>query len=55
MYGKVLKLNKKKIIKWNKEFHGFVDDNEPEYIESYLDDMIVKYDSKMNLKMQVLN
>ena len=38
LYGKELNLNKDKIIKLNKEFHGFVDeeDNEPEYIESDL-------------------
>ncbi len=33
VYGKELKLNKDNIIKLNKEFHGIVDDNEPEYIE----------------------
>ena len=42
VYGKELKLNKDKIIKLNKEFHNIieVDDNEPEYIESDLGDMI---------------
>ncbi len=32
VYGKELKSNKDKIVKLNKEFHGVVDDNEPEYI-----------------------
>ncbi len=40
LYGKELKLNRNKIIKLNKEFHGFVDeDDEPEFsigIDSYL-------------------
>ncbi len=34
VHGKELKLNKDKIIKLSKDFHGFVDDNEPKYIES---------------------
>jgi hypothetical protein len=50
VYGKELKLNKDNIIKLNIEFHGFVDDNEPEYIQSDLGDMIVKYDSKNELQ-----
>jgi hypothetical protein len=57
LYGKELKLNKKKITKLNKEFHGFEDvednespegrlvggstTNEPEYIESDFGDMII--------------
>ncbi len=39
--GKELKLNKDKIIKLNKEFHGIVDDNEPEYIEDNFDGMVI--------------
>ena len=56
VYGKELKLDKEKIIKLNKEFHGFVvdknEDNESEYIESDLGDMIVnlKYNIKNKLK-----
>ena len=49
VYGKELKLNKDNIIKLNKEFYGIVDDNEPEYIESDLGDMIV------NLKYNIDN
>ena len=50
LYGKELKLNRDKIIKLNKEFHGFVDeeDNEPEYIESDLGDMIINPKYKIN-------
>ena len=52
VYGKELKLNKDKIIKLNKEFHGIVDNNEPEYIEDDFDGMIIypKYDSENELK-----
>ncbi len=52
MYGKELKLDKDNIIKLNIEFHGIVDDNEPEYIESDLGDMIInpKYNSENELK-----
>ena len=56
LYGTELKLNKDKIIKLNKEFHGFVDeveDNEPEYIESELGDMIINF--KYNNKKPVYN
>jgi hypothetical protein len=51
VYGKELKLNKDKIIKLNKEFYGIVDDNEPEYIESDLGDMIInpKYNRENEL------
>jgi hypothetical protein len=52
VYGKELKLNKDKIIILNKEFHGVVDDNEPEYIiESDLGDMIInpEYNSENEL------
>jgi len=41
LYGKELKLNKDKIIQLNKKFHGFQEDNEPQYIESDFGDMIV--------------
>jgi hypothetical protein len=44
LYGKELKLNRDKMIKLNKEFHGFVDveeDDKPEFIESDLGDFIV--------------
>ena len=54
LYGKELKLDRDSIIKLNKEFHGFVeeDDNEPEFIESDLGDMIInpKYNTKNQLK-----
>ena len=54
LYGKELKLNRDKIIKLNKEFHGVVDveDNEPEYIESDFGDLIVnfKYNKNNELK-----
>jgi hypothetical protein len=54
LYGKELKLSKDKIIKLNKEFHGFdyVEDTEPEYIESDLGDMIInpKYNINNELK-----
>ena len=51
MYGKELKLNKDKIIKLNKEFHGFVDvDDEPEFIESDLGDLIVNPNYNNELK-----
>ena len=35
-----------------KEFHGVVDDNEPEYIENDFDEMIInpKYNSENELK-----
>ena len=50
-----LKLNKKKIIKLNKEFHGFedVEDNEPQYIESDFGVMI--YNPKYNINNQLKN
>jgi hypothetical protein len=51
LYGKELKLNKDKIIKLNKEFHGFVDEegDEPEFIESDLGDLIInpKYNNEL--------
>ena len=52
VYGKELKLNKDKIIKLNKEFHGIVDDNELEYIEDDFDGMIInpKYNCENELK-----
>ena len=52
VYGKELKLNKDNIIKLNKEFYGIVDDNEPEYIESDLGDLIInpKYNRENELK-----
>jgi hypothetical protein len=52
VYGKELKLNKDTIIKLSKEFHGIVDDNEPEDIEDDFDGMIIypKYDSENELK-----
>ncbi len=54
LYGKDLKLNKKKNIKLNKEFHGVedVEDNEPQYIESEFEDMIInpKYNINNELK-----
>ena len=55
LYGKELKLNKKKIIKLNKEFHGFedVEDNEPQYIESDFGDMI--FNPKYNMNNQLKN
>jgi hypothetical protein len=55
LYGKDLKLNKKKIIKLNKEFHGVedVEDNEPQYIESEFEDMIIN--PKYNINNQLKN
>ncbi len=52
VYGKELKLNKDNIIKLNKEFHGFVDDNEPECIDDDFGGMIInpKYSSENELK-----
>ena len=54
LYGQELKLNRDKIIKLNKEFHGVVDveDNEPEYIESDFGDLIInpKYNRNNELK-----
>ena len=54
MYGKELKLDRDSIIKLNKDFHGFVEeeDNEPEFIESDLGDIIInpKYNTKNELK-----
>jgi 1,2-phenylacetyl-CoA epoxidase PaaB subunit len=52
VYGKELKLNKDKIIKLNKEFHGVedVEDNEPQYIESDFGDMIIN--PKYNINNQ---
>ena len=52
VYGKELKLNKDKIIKLNKEFHGIVDDNEPEYIESDLGDMIINPKYNINNELE---
>ena len=54
VYGKELKLNKDNIIKLNKEFHGIIeeDDNEPEYIESDLGDMIINPKYSINNKLQ---
>jgi hypothetical protein len=55
VYCKELKLNKDKIIKLNKEVHGIVeeDDNEPEFIESDLGNMIInfKYNNDNELQM----
>jgi hypothetical protein len=55
VYGKELKLNKDKLIKLNKKFHGVedeVEDNEPEFIESDFGDMIInpKYNNNNELK-----
>jgi hypothetical protein len=51
LYGKELKLNRNKIIKLNKEFHGFVDEeDEPEFIESDLGDLIVNPNYNNELK-----
>jgi len=54
LYGKELKLDREKIIKLNKEFHGFVDevDDEPEFIESDFGDLISnpKYNGNNELK-----
>jgi len=51
LYGKELKLNRNKIIKLNKEFHGFVDeDDEPEFIESDLGDLIINPNYNNELK-----
>ncbi len=53
MYGKELKLNKGKIIKLNKEFHGFEneeEDNEPEFIEIDLGDLIINPKNNNELK-----
>jgi len=55
VYGKELKLNKDKLIALNKKFHGYEDveeDNEPEYIESDLGDLIInpKYNNDKELK-----
>ena len=52
VYGKELKLNKDKIIKLNKEFHGIVDDNEPEYIEDDFEDMIINPKYNINNELQ---
>ncbi len=55
LYGTGLKLNKNKIIKLNKEIHGFEDvqDNEPQCIESEFGDMI--YNPKYNINNQLKN
>ena len=55
VYGKELKMNKNKLIALNKKFHGYEDveeDNEPEYIESDLGDLIIKpkYNNDKELK-----
>ena len=51
LYGQELKLNRDKIIKLNKEFHGFVDEeDEPEFIESDLGDLIVNPNYNNELK-----
>ena len=57
LYGKELKLNRDKIINLNKEFHGIVDvdDNEPEYIESDLGDMIINPKYKLNKNKELEN
>ncbi len=50
LYGKELKLSKKKLIALNKQFHGYADveeDNEPEYIESDFEDLIINPKYKM--------
>ncbi len=55
MYGKELKLNRKKIIKLNKEFHGFVDEeDEPEFIESDLGDLIINSNYNNIMKMNIM-
>ena len=48
LYGEELKLDKEKLIKINKTFHGIVDivDSEPQYIENDLGDLIIN--SKFN-------
>ena len=55
VYGKDLKLNKDKLIKMNKQFHGYEDDaedKEPEFLESDFGDLIInpKYNEKKDLK-----
>ncbi len=51
LYGKELKLNKDKMIKLNKEFRGFVDeDDEPEFIESDFGHLIVNPNYNHELK-----
>ena len=55
LYGKELKLNRDNIITLNKKFHGFEDveeDNEPEYIESDLGDMIINPNYNKNNELQ---
>ena len=56
MYCKELKLNKDKIIKLNKEFHRIVeeDDNEPEFIESDLGNMIINFKYNNNNELQMI-
>jgi hypothetical protein len=54
VYGDDLKIDRNDIIKLNKEFHGFEDeDNEPQYIESDFGDMI--YNPKYNFNNQLKN
>ena len=53
LYGKELHIDKDDIIKLNKDFHGYVDeDNEPEYIESDLGDLMLnpKYSTTKKIK-----
>ncbi len=52
VYGDDLKIDRDDIIKLNKEFHGFEDeDNEPQYFESDFGDMI--YNPKYNINNQL--
>ena len=57
LYGDELHIDRDDIIRLNKEFHGYVDeddDNEPEYIESDLGDLIMlnpKYSTTKKLKI----
>ena len=53
LYGDELHIDRDDIIKLNKEFHGYVDeDNEPEYIESDLGDLMLnpKYSTTKKIK-----
>jgi len=52
-----LHINRDDIIKLNEEFHGYVEeDNEPEYIERGLDDLIVnpKYNRTKKIKESII-
>ena len=52
LYGNDFNIGRDDIIKLNKEFHGFQDD-EPQYIENDFDDMI--YNPKYNINNQLKN